>query len=328
MESRRGRPSARIAVAAIVAGVALAGPAPQAHAEDTAFTFAGAAITSPVGMATDHVNRRYWAIQASSGTLAVQAFDERGAKLGTTSSRDRVTNVQALSFSAQKLFIGDVGGSRERVTILEMDRPLPGTEINRSIAIGLGYPDGAHDSAAILADVNEKLFVVTRGAGAGLYAAPDDPQVLLPWVTGPAPVNKLVRVADAPADVTDATFLVDGRIALRSASEGVVVLDGTTYQRLGTQPVTVAQKGGGLTQSLDQGVLLAGAGADGSVVKVAIPGVPPTQPTAAPTRRPAEQAQVTQPEENRSYEQTGTMVALVAAVGAALLAAAVVLVKR
>lgn len=323
---RAGSRLARLAAAALIAG-SVAVAVPDARAEETAFTFEDAAITRPVGLATDHVNRRYWAIQGTSGTLSVVAFDGEGFEVGATSSRDRVTNVQALAFSSQQLFIGDVGGSRERVTILQMDRPLPGTEINRSIAIALAYPDGRHDSAAIMANARGKLFVVTRGADAGIYAAPDDPAVLLPWITTPAPLNRLTRVAEAPDDVTDATFLVDGRIALRSAS-GVTVLDSTTYQALGTQPIEATQRGGALTQSLDQGLLLAGAGADGSVVSLAVPGSAPAQPTAASTRRPAEPAQVTQPEENRSFEQTGTMVALVAAIGAAFLAAGVVLVKR
>lgn len=327
MEPRSRKTTARLAAAVAVA--ALVGLAPTAAtAEDVAFTFAGAAVTTPLGLATDHAHARYWAVQSSSGTLVVQAFDARGARVGSTRSRDRITNVQALAYTGGQLFIGDIGGTRERVAILQMDRPLPGTEINRSITIALAYPDGAHDAAAILVNANQRLFVVTRGKNAGLYAAPENPQALAPWQTTAAPVNKLTRVAGAPEDVTDATVLVDGRFALRSTSQGVVVLDGATFATLGAQPVTVRQRGGGLTQSLDQGLLLAGAGADGSVVAVAIPGPAPARPTAASTRRPAEQVTATPPEADRSVAQTGTMVALVAAVGVALLGAGVVLVKR
>lgn len=326
MTPRPGRLRARLAAVAVLAGASVLAGAPAALAEDTAFTFADAAITAPVGMATDHVNKRYWAIQASSGTLTIQAFDEAGGALGAVSSRDRISNVQALAFAAQQLYIGDVGGSRERVTILQMDRPLPGTEINKSSAVALAYPDGAHDAAAIMANADGRLFVVTRGKEPGIYEAPADLEVLPPWGTTAAPVNKLARVADAPADVTDATVLVDGRLALRTAAEGVTVLDPTSYRVLGTQEVTATQRGRGLTQSLDQKVLLAGAGSDGSVAAVAIPGPAPAQPTAPSSRRSSETA--SNPEENRSFAQPGTMVALVAAVGAGLLAAAVVLVKR
>lgn len=325
VDQRRARP---VALAALAAAVTL-WAAPAAVAEERAFVLAGGVVTHPAGMATDHLNQRYWALQSSSGTLSVQAFDATGARLGAVSSRDRITNVQALAFSSQQLFIGDIGGSREKVTILQMDRPLPGTEINKSMQISLAYPDGAHDAAAIMADASARLYVVTKGPKAGIYAAPAVVSVLPAWATTPAVANKMTRVADAPADVTDATMLVDGRIALRSTAGGVTVLDAATYQTLGTQPIAAVQKGGSLTQSLDKATLLGAAGTEGSVVAVGIPGPAPAQPTATSTKKPTEsQPQVTQPEENKSYEQTGTMVALVAAVGAALLASAVVLLKR
>lgn len=327
--SRARRLVAPPTVAGLVLVAALAG-APAVHAEETAFTVSGPALANPVGMATDHVNRRYWVVQGTSGTLTLQALDEKGARLGTVSSRDRITNVQALAMNAQMLFIGDVGGSRERVTVYLMDRPLPGTEINRSITLALSYPDGAHDAAAIMVDANDRVFVVTKGKNSGIYAAPEDPQLQQPWVSAAPPVNKLTRVADAPADVTDATVLVDGRIALRSAAEGVQVLDASSFAVVGTQAVEANQKGATLTQSLDQQSLLAGAGADGSFVSVAVPGPAPARPTAAATKRPAEPAAADQsdPEANRSFEQTGTTVAVVAAAAVSLLAAAVVLLKR
>lgn len=93
-----------------------------------------------------------------------------------------------------------------------MDRPLPGTRINRSITIALAYPDGAHD-AAILVNANQRLFVVTRGKN-GALRRPEN-RGARAWQTTAAPVNKLTRVAGAPEDVTDATVLVDGRFALR-----------------------------------------------------------------------------------------------------------------
>lgn len=326
---RLRRAFAPLAAAGLVGLVAFAGAPAVRAADEVAFTVGNPTLAAPLGMATDHVNKRYWTIQNSSGTLAVQALDAEGVRLGSASSRDRITNVQALAATNQLLFIGDVGGSRERVAIFRMDRPLPGTEINRSATIALAYPDGAHDAAAIMVNASERLFVVTRGKNAGIYAAPEEPQVLLPWITTPAPVNRLTRVADAPADVSDATILVDGRIALRTVAGGVQLLDGATYAELGSQPIEAPQRGGSITQSLDQQVLLAGAGTDGSVVKVAVPGPPPAKPTAVSTKRPADKpTEATAPEENRAFEQTGTMVALVAAAAVSLLAAGIVLVKR
>ena len=329
MEPRSRRCLDGLAVVAIVAATAVLG-AGAASAEESAFSFPEGTVTAPVGMATDHAARRYWAVQGATGTLTVQTFDAEGDRAGSVSSRDRVTSVQGLAFTAQQLFIGDVGGRRQRVTILKMDRPVPGTQINRSIAIALEYPDGAHDAAAIMADADQKLFVVTRGQGAGLYAAPDDPSAVMPWQTAApgAKANPLTRVGEAPPDVTDASFLVDGRIALRSASRGVVVLDPATFAEVASQAVTVEQKGLALTQSLDQRAVLVAAGPEGAVTSLAVPGVPPARPTAMASRRASEPTVVSEEPVDRTYEQTGTSVALGAAAALALLAAAVALLRR
>lgn len=320
--------SIRLGLAALVFWGAAAFGIPVASAAEGDLVLGKGTLTQPVGLATDHANRRYWAIPAGQGSPGLSAFDERGKALGTTTSRDRLSSVQALAFSSQQLFIGDVGGTRERVTILQMDRPLPGTEINKSIAISLRYPDGAHDAAAIMADADERLYVVTRGKRAGIYAAPATPKRNAPWATTPPPVNDLTRVADAPSDVTDAAILVDGRIALLSTSGGVQVLDPASYAVLGTVPVPAGLRGGSLTQSLDQTALWVGTKATGALTSVPIPGPAPSQPTAAPKKRPDAAPQVDEEQVERPLVHTGTVIAVAAAVAVAVLAGTVVLIKR
>lgn len=321
---RRVRPLlATLGVLGILATTVL-----PAAAEETAFSFAGAGMTNPVGMTTDPGHQRYWAIRSTSGRLSVQAFDAEGAKQGAATSRDSATSVQGLAFVDGQLFIGDVGGNRSQVTVYQMDTPVPGTEILRALAMPLGYPDGAHDAAAIMVNASQKVFVVTRGRGAAIYAAPDNPSITYPNGKAAA-VNKLAKVADAPAaDVTDATFLIDGRIALRSASAGVIVLDPTSYAQLGTQEIAATQKGQALTQSLAPNALLAASGSDGSVVSVPIPGPAPAKPVATSTKKPDAPPPTDEPNTDKTFAQTGTTIALVAAMGVALLAAAVVLLKR
>lgn len=313
-------------VASVLAGAALllAG-APSAPAEDVAVTLDG--LTAPVGLATDHARSRYWAVQATSGRLSVTAYGADGSVQGAAASRDTVTNVQALAHSNGHLYVGDVGGTREKVAVWDLMGPVPGADIFHADAIPLAYPDGARESAAIMVNASRRIFVVTKGKDPAIYSAPENPQVTNVAYPPAKPVlNKLTRVAAAPADVSDATFLLDGRAALRTPT-AVVLLDGVSFARLGEQAVSDVQKGLSITQALDQQTVLSASSAGGKVVKIALPGgqpakVVPVQATAAAPAPAAPQ------EAENPNAQTGTTIALVAAVVVALLAAAVVLVRR
>ena len=314
--SRPGSRARRLAAAAAVVALWSLVAAPEGRAA-TAFTLG--ATAAPLGMATDRPRERYWVLSSSTGRLTLNAFKADGTVEGKMSSRDTVTNVQALAYVDGEAWVGDVGGSRSQVSIWQVIEPWPGTEINHAPQFKLSYPDGAHDAAAILVDANHRLSVVTKGPKAAIYTAPVNPSA--------TEVNKLVKGATVLDGVTDAVVLVDGRIALRTAAR-VVVLDATSFAVLGEAEVGVNQRGWSLAQGIAETDLLAGATASGEVAALAVPGPAPVEPTAKSTIPPETQMQAADPEDTRTFEQTGTTFAVVAAIVLSALAAIVVTLKR
>lgn len=301
----------------VVLGALLTG-APPARAAET-FTLAGR--SGPVGMATDHAHGRYWVLERGSGRLQLTALDASGVVQGQMSSRDTLTNAQALAFTDDGVaWVGDVGGRRTTTTVYQVIQPWPGTEILHAVAYRLTYPDGAHDAAAIVVDDHARIHVITRGDAPGVYRAPEAPS--------PTEANGLERIADAPADVTDAVALVDGRWALRTATS-VTVLDPTTFAVLGTADIGVVERGQALAQGLTATDLLTAAGPNGEVTSMTIPG---PAPTVAPTPRPTKAAAVSEAagdaNPTRTFQQTGTTVALLAAIVLACGLAVIVLIRR
>lgn len=288
--------------------------APPARADEA---FRLSARSAPLGLATDQARGRYWMLERSSGTLTLTALASNGTVEGQMTSRDSLTNAQALAFVGGQAYIGDVGGRRASVTIYQVTEPWPRTEILKAIPYALTYPDGPHEAAAILVDANHRLHVVTAGTRPGIYQAQENPPR--------DAASPLTRIADAPAGVTDATVLLDGRIVLRTSTK-VSVLDGATRAPLGEVAVPVTERGQALTQGLGAGQVITAAGPAGEVSVLSIPGAAPTAATVQPTRRaPVTEAE---PEATRTFEQTGTTVALVAALILAFLAAAVVMLRR
>lgn len=297
-------------------------PVPVAHAE-TDFSLEGA--PTPLGMATDHGRDRYWVLTSSSGRLTLRAFSADGTAEGSMNTRDSVENAQALAFLGDDAYVGDVGGRRASVSIWHVPTPWPDTEVLHAARYVLAYPDGPHAAAAILVDADARLFVVTTGDDAAIYRAGDDASPSPVGETRPSP---LTRVADAPADdVTDAVVLIDGRWALRTASE-VYVLDPSGYQVTAQIPITASQRGQSLTQGLDQAVALTAAGVAGEVTPVELPANPGGEPTATPTRAPGTQHKAEDTTVTGLAAQPGTIIALIAAAVVATLAGVIVLVKR
>lgn len=313
----RSRPLRRLGAALLAAGVVLAAAPPVAAGDGFDLTVTG--VSQPVGMATDHHRQRYWvAAPNPGGMLTLYSVDAQGRYEGRMRSRDSVRNVQAIAFVFDQMFVGDVGGKRETVTIYVVPSPWPTTEINHARQIRLTYPDGAHDSAAIFADADARLHVVTRTTPAAIYAAPAQPSETEP--------NELERVAEAPEGVTDATVLLDGRVAVRTA-ERAYVLDPDDWSVEAELPIEEGQRGMSLTEALGQRAVITAADADGWAVEVAIPGRETAQPSPPATRAPV-QVVPADPEDTRTFQQTGTVVAMIAALAVALVSAAVVLVKR
>ena len=304
------------AAAALAAVLTAATPA---YAAEPAFELGASA--APLGMGTDAARDRYWVLNDRSGQLALHAWTGGGGDEGRMNSRDRVTNVQAMAFVGGEAWVGDIGGRRSEVTIYRLTEPWPGTEVVRAPAYRYTYPDGQQSSLAMMVDATLRIFVVTSGDRPGIYAAPESLDADSPQV--------LVRVADAPAGVTDATVLPDGRWVLRTAST-LYTLDPVSYATIGEAEIGVEEKGQALAPTVDGTGVLTGAGARGVLNVHAVPG--PAPATAAPTPAPPKAPVPAPPEaesvEPATYAQIGTTTAIVAALVVAVLSAIVVLLRR
>ena len=104
----------------------------------------------------------------------------------------------------------------------------------------MAYPDGPHDAEALAVHPRTgRVYVVTKGRnGGGVYALPEKPSR-----TG---VNRLERVAPAPAMVTDAVFLPDGSGLVVRTYTHAVLLDADSFLQVASDvlPLQVAPPGG------------------------------------------------------------------------------------
>ena len=109
-------------------------------------------------------------------------------------------------------------------------------------AYDFSYPDGPHDAETLLVDGDGRLFIVTKGAEGGIYAAPSSPSR--------QGVNELERVGDAPAFVTDGTVLPDGRFALRTYVS-VEIVDPDSYEVVARAATPAQKQGESITTTFD-----------------------------------------------------------------------------
>ena len=138
-----------------------------------------------------------------------------------------------------------------------------------------------HDAETLLVDGDGRLFIVTKGAKGGIYAAPSSPSR--------QGVNELERVGDAPAFVTDGTVLPDGRFALRTYVS-VEIVDPDSYEVVARAATPAQKQGESITTTFDGKALLIGSeGKRSKVLRIDIPtglGAAPTSSASAPATAP------------------------------------------
>ena len=121
-----------------------------------------------------------------------------------------------------------------------------------------------HDAETLLVDGAGRLYIVTKGKKGAIYAAPGVPSR--------SALNRLVKVGDAPAYVTDGVFLTDNkRIALRTYVS-VIVLDAISYKAVASSPAPLQPQGETIALSLNGKRLMMGS--EGNPSKVYIVDVP------------------------------------------------------
>lgn len=315
-----------MALLALVA-CALALPTP-ARADNGDF-----AITDNVavtGMAADAGRSAYWVSDEAGGV--VRAVSATGETLGKVTYQASTQSVQALSYARNALYIGDIGGNRAKVKVVQLSSLRYGAAQSQSWT--LTYPDGSHTARALMVSPKGNIYIVTDGARPSVYRSPAQLST-----TG---ANQLIRVGDAPVGVTDGVFLPNGSsIALRT-NEQIVVIDAYQWTTTASSYVAPQPAGQAIALGLDGRSLLMSDGAKVSSVAIptAINNARPT-PTASASSSSAPSADAsaspspdaattpTSPTETSAQPSLrGTFIALAAAVALSLVAALVVVLRK
>lgn len=310
-------PTARRAAAlALTTLLGMGVVAPGAVAATGSFTITGGP-TSPRALAADAGRRVYWGMDPT-GTTAY-AISTSGQVTGRVPLAFTPTDVEALAVHDSMLYVGDIGdaaANRSNITVYRLPNPTYG-QGGSYRAWDLTYPDGQHDAAAMMVSPRGTVYVITRGTSAGIYSAPAQ--------LSSTRTNQLTRVASAPDGVTDATFLPDGRVALRTTA-AVMVLQTSDWSTVAQATLGVQGSGDALTTALgDQSTLMAGNSTQ--VDPVALPTTMGTLPSATPSASASATAHDAD-DHSTAKSRTGTFLALGGALLVALAAAAVVFLKR
>ncbi len=307
------------------------GPGLAAAESPVAFRVKDARLSRVSGLARDTAGSAYWATNDSSTPGVVFGLSAKGAVTGTLSFRARPVNVQALAVQGDRLYVADIGDPREnraQVSVYAFSFPRANGLTVTYNAFDLRYPDGPHDAGTLLASESGRLFVVTSGSPGAVYAAPAQ--------LSRTSTNPLAKVGEAPASVSDGTFLTGGDQIALVRPGSVDILDATTYRTLSTVPRPASPEPASLTLSLDGATLLVGGrGAHAPVYAVTVPGVgaaTPT-PTVSPSPTAGQPGSGSDPGADTSADpagssRQGTLGALGLAALVAVLAGVVVAVAR
>ena len=276
----RVRQALRGAGVLLVAWVAMTSWPVAAGAEATlAFTIRDTRVTESSGLATDVASGLYWTANDSGAQGVAYGVSATGEVRGTLSFRVEPQDVEAVAMTAGRLYLGDIGDNaagRREISVFFFDGPQADDQTVTYHSWDFRYPDGAHDAETLLVDSTGQLYVVTKGRPGAIYAAPPSPS--------PVTVNRLRKVGQAPAVVTDGVFLPGDRQIAFLTYTSIVVVDAKTYAEVATAPIPTQQQAESLTLSLDgQSLLVGSEGRRSKVYSMAIPAAGSSRPSAATT---------------------------------------------
>lgn len=283
MASARGPalPTARRRVAAAVLGLLLVGafPAAAGAADTVAFTIRDSRIAESSGLTRDTAGGLYWTANDSGEAGVVYGLEPSGKLRGTLRFRASPRDVEAVAMQGNRLYVADIGDNeavRDLVTVYYFTNPrATGLTVTYN-SFDFRYPDGPHDAETLLVDASGRLYLVTKGATGGIYAAPAAPSR--------SSTNVLRKVGDAPAVVTDGVFLPEDRGIALLTSGSVEVLDPTSYATVASAPIPRQRQPESLALDLEGTNLLVGSEGSASLVyAVPVPGAAAATPTASAT---------------------------------------------
>ncbi len=265
LTARRARRTTALAAAFGVAAltVSATGPASALTTSSTKVrTLTDPAIDESSGLARSQLSStRLWTHNDSGGGTTIYALDSAGRtdrtfELTNASHKDWEAMASATLGGVPYLFVGDIGDNgkkRSTIFVHRVREPDPGTASGALAytTYELRYPDGAHNAEGMMVNpVSGRLYIVTKnkGANGGIYAAPT--------TLSTTSVNVLTKVATAPAGMSDAVFLQDGK---RFVLRGYV--SGWLYSGFGATPVRFALplKGESVTTDWSAGSIFVGS---------------------------------------------------------------------
>ena len=163
-----------------------------------------------------------WTLNDSGNAPDLFATDTLGRALGRVPVDARNVDWEALAPgpcpAGGCLYIGDMGDNAERretVAIYRLPEPAPSEEaMRRTRALGLRYPDGAHDAEALIVTPDTAAWIITKGRTGGVRVYRLDPEA---WRQEGTATAALVQTLPIPPTdgvrelVTDAAMSPDGR---------------------------------------------------------------------------------------------------------------------
>jgi hypothetical protein len=132
------------------------------------------------------------------------------------------------------IWVGDIGDNATRRTSISVYRFVEPTALHNTTVpdrkYNLVYPDGRHNAEGLMVNPGTgRVYVVTKATyGGGVYAAPK--------TLSTTSLNRLTKVAPAPAEVTAAAFSPNGS-GFTLCNYGTAFV----YPRLGAAPVRIAK---------------------------------------------------------------------------------------
>jgi len=270
---------------------------------------------SSSGLAGDVNSGLYWTANESGDRGVVYGLTTTGAVQGTLNYRTQPVDVQGLAVVGDTLYVGDIGDktrSRSFVTVFRFDNPRATGLTVTYRSYDFEFADGPKNAETLLVTNSGRILLVTGGKNSAIYAGPPQPSR--------QGVNRLRKVADAPADITDGVFLPGGKqIALRS-NAAAYVLDATTYETVASAELPTQSAGKSVAVSLDgESLLLGSRGRNAKVYSIPVPteATPTPSASASPTLDG-------EGEEPAGMGRRGTMLALGIAAVVAIVAGVVV----
>jgi hypothetical protein len=204
---------------------------------------------------------RWWTANDSGGGTTLYAIGKSGRTVRTfnltgASHRDWEGMARSVIGGVSYLYVGDIGDNgkkRSSIFVHRVKEPKPGRasgSLTKYKTYEFRYPDGAHNAEGLMVQPGtHRIFIVSKvkGAPGAIYRAPSTPST-----TG---VNTLTRIRSAPAGMSDAVFLRDGRFVLRG------YVNGWLYSSMSATPrgFALPLKGESITQARNHNYVLVGS---------------------------------------------------------------------